>query len=466
MANRSKLVADVSPDERPFAAAMFTYLFLVTATFWILKPLKKSIFIQYYDSQGVTLLGWHLEAAEAELIAKLLNMLVAIAAVALFTWVATRLRRQVLSMAFAAAFVAAFALYTLVLAQPGDVTVWSFYLFGDLFSTIMVAAFFAFLNDAVAPAAAKRLYGPIVAGGVGGGVFGALVLSTWIDRLTPPQWLGVCCGLGSAIVVVAWLAGRAFQTLPATSRSRDDLAHAEPAATTRNPAIEGAALVLRSRYLLAVVAIVTLYEIVSTVMDFQFTSTVAHYFEGPAIGQHLARVFAITNVVSLLVQVFVTGAVMSRLGIGTALLVLPATAFGASAAFLAAPTLLLGSLLNTADNALNYSINQSAKEALYTPTTPDEKYAAKAFIDMFGQRFAKTIGVGASLAMSQWFHDFASVRWLSLVAIAVIALWTVAARYAGTTFRERTEGARSEPDEEPSPLLPGRNREAHALRGR
>jgi len=292
------------------------------------------------------------------------------------------------------------------------------------------------------------------------------VLSTWIDRLTPPQWLGVCCGLGSTIVVVAWLAGRAFQTLPTTSRSPDHLARAEPAATTRNPAIEGAALVLRSRYLLAVVAIVTLYEIVSTVMDFQFTSTVAHYFEGPAIGQHLSRVFAITNVVSLLVQVFVTGAVMSRLGIGTALLVLPATAFGASAAFLAAPTLLLGSLLNTADNALSYSINQSAKEALYTPTTPDEKYAAKAFIDMFGQRFAKTIGVGASLAMSQWFHDFASVRWLSLVSIAVIVLWAAAARYAGQAFRERSEGLGSEADLDAGPLLPGRNREAHALRGR
>jgi AAA family ATP:ADP antiporter len=163
--------------------------------------------------------------------------------------------------------------------------------------------------------------------------------------------------------------------------------------------------------------------------------------------------------------VFVTGTVMSRLGVGTALLVLPAAAFGASAAFLAAPTLFLGSFLNTADNALNYSINQSAKEALYTPTTPDEKYAAKAFIDMFGQRFAKTIGVGASLAMSQWFHDFASVRWLSLVSIAVIVVWAAAARYAGRTFRACTEGA-SEPDEHPRALVPRRDREGHALRGR
>src|SRR6185503_13663542 len=186
-----KLVADLAPGERAFSVLMLLYLFLVTTTFWILKPLKKALFIQFYDDSGVTLLGWHLEAAEAELVAKLLNMVVAIAAVALFTWLARRWRRHVLSMAFAGAFVLAFALYAYILVRPGHLAVWSFYLFGDLFSTIMVGAFFAFLNDTVSPAAAKRLYGPIVAGGVAGGVFGTLVLSTWIERLTPPQWLGV-----------------------------------------------------------------------------------------------------------------------------------------------------------------------------------------------------------------------------------------------------------------------------------
>ena len=460
--NPARLVVDLAPGERRFTVAMFAYLFLVIATFWILKPLKKALFIQFYDADGMTLLGWHLEAAEGELIAKLLNMLVAIAAVALFTWLARRLRRQVLAIAFAASFVLAFLLYAVVLARPGHLVVWSFYLFGDLFSTIMVAAFFAFLNDTVSPDASKRLYGPIVAGGVGGGVFGALVLSAWIERLTPPEWLGVCGALGVAIVLVAFVAGRAAGALPAASRSPERAA--EPTAPARNAALEGAALVARSRYLLAIVGIVTLYEIVSTVMDFQFTSAVAHYFEGPAIGKHLARVFAFTNVVSLLVQVFVTGAVMSRLGVGTALLVLPSTALAASAAFLAAPTLWIGSLLNTADNGFSYSINQSAKEALYTPTTPDEKYKAKAFIDMFGQRFAKTIGVVASLGMSQWFDDFASVRWLSLVSIAVILVWAVAARYAGHAFAGRTESSELELDARS--VVPRRDAEAHALPGR
>ena len=211
-------------------------------------------------------------------------------------------------------------------------------------------------------------------------------------------------------------------------------------APRRNPAIEGAALVFASPYLLSIVAIVGLYEIVSTIMDFQFTSTVAHFLDGGAIGAHLSRVFAVTNVASMLVQFFLTPLVMQQWGLGIALLVLPATTFAGSLAFLALPSLLVGSALNTADNAFSYSINQSAKEALYVPTTEDEKYKAKAFIDMFVQRAAKAVAVGMSLGMSWWFRDFSSVRWLSLITLGLIAVWIVAARAAGRGYPGATSG--------------------------
>ena len=103
------------------------------------------------------------------------------------------------------------------------------------------------------------------------------------------------------------------------------------------------------------------------------------------------------------------------------------------------PALWFGSMLSTTDNALNYSLNQSTKEALYTPTTRDEKYKAKAFIDMFVQRFAKVLAVGVSLLVTSLFTDFATVRWLSLFTIAVVVVWALAARYAGRRFHELTD---------------------------
>jgi ATP:ADP antiporter, AAA family len=425
--------ADVRREEWPFAASMAAVFFLVISTFWILKPLKKSLFVQFYDRDGLALFGATLDAAQAELLAKVMNMVVAAIAVVVFSALSLRLRRERLVLFFDACFVVGFGVFALALADPGAFAVWSFYLYGDLFTTLMVAAFFAFLNDSVSEDAAKRLYGLVGVGGVTGGVVGASLLATWIEDLSVPQWLGVCAVAGVLIALGAVAAGRSARRLPQTvERSRRE--EAESPSPSRFAALRGARLALGSRYLLSVIAIVGVYEIASTIMDFQFSSTVQHYLDGDAIGVHFSRVYAVTNAASLLVQLCLTSFVMTRFGVGVALLVLPAAALASSSAFLAIPSLWTGSALNTADGAFAYSINQSAKESLYVPTTAEEKYEAKAFIDMWVQRFAKAIAVVLSLGITLWFQDFSTVRWISLATLALLAIWIPAARYAGRRF--------------------------------
>jgi AAA family ATP:ADP antiporter len=141
----------------------------------------------------------------------------------------------------------------------------------------------------------------------------------------------------------------------------------------------------------------------------------------------------------LAVQVLLTRLVMTRLGVGAALLVLPAACFAGSCTFLAVPSLWTGSLLNVADNGFSYSIHQSAKEALYVPTSAQEKYQAKAFIDMFVQRFAKAVAVVLGLGVTERFERFETIRWLSLPVIALIVLWLWAVRHAGGRFRRLAE---------------------------
>ena len=438
MAHPLRSILTIRRDEWPLALLMYAYFFLVISCFWILKPIKKTIFITFYDAGGFDLLGRHLLGSQAELLAKVLNMAVAFAAAVVFTWLARRLRRQQLSFVFCGFFLAAFVAYGRLVNDPGDGTVWSFYLFGDLFSTLMVATFFSFLNDSVTPGAAKRLYGLVGLGGVTGGVFGSSFVRVWIDRLDNSSWLWICFGIVLLIAGVAFAAGRRVDRNPPPEEPPQPV----PAGGEKkqSAALEGARLVFRSRYLLAVVAIVGLYEIVSTMMDFQFTATIEHYLNGEAIGRQFSTVYTITNVVSLVVQLFFTSFVMTRFGVGRALLVLPVAVAAGSLGFLALPVLWVGSFLNTADNGFSYSINQSAKEALYVPTSRDEKYKAKAFIDMFVQRFAKALAVGISLGITVVFREFGSLRYLSLVTVAIAVLWIFAARYAGRVFRERSEG--------------------------
>ena len=441
MTNPFKAVMNIRKDELPLSLLMFSYFFLVISSFWILKPLKKALFLQHYQDAGFTLASWHFNAAQAELLAKILNMVVAFIAVVVFSWLSRRFHRQKLSYIFTGFFLVSYLLYTFVIHHPGSLTVWSFYLFGDLFSTLMVATFFAFMNDSVTPEKAKRMYGLVGLGGVVGGVFGTSVLRVWIDVVPIQGWLFVNMGIGLAIIVIAMFAGRLVDRSPEAMAHPVRKEEKKPVAEKKagNPAIEGAVLVFRSPYLLSIVAIVGLYEVVSTILDFQFTATVVHYLEGAEIGKHLSTVFTITNWVSMLVQFFLTSFVMTRFGLTAALAILPAAVLLASAGFAAVPLLWMGSFLNTADNGFSYSINQSAKEALYVPTSRDEKYRAKAFIDMFVQRFAKAIAVGISLLITTIFSDFNSLRYLSLVTIVIILVWFYAVRYAGRKFAQISE---------------------------
>ena len=442
MSEQKKSFYDIHKEEWPVAGLMSAYFFLVITSFWILKPIKKGLFIQFYDTSGFTLLNWHLSAPQAELIAKVLNMFVAFAAVVAFTMLVRHMRRHRLTLVLSLFFIACFIFYSQIIDSAGDWTVWSFYLFGDLFSTLMVATFFAFLNDSVTPEKAKRLYGVVGLGGVVGGVFGTTAGSILIKTMSNSGWLWVCVVLALLIIAVSMMAGRLIEKDAALAADLEELeedaaavGHSESHAG--NPALEGARLVFASRYLLSIVAIVGIYEIVSTIVDFQFTSTIAHYLEGDAIGRQFTLMFTITNWVSLAIQLFLTSWVMTRYGLKTALMVLPFMVMLGSMAFLALPMLAIGSALNTVDNGFSYSINQSAKEALYVPTSSDEKYKAKAFIDMFVQRFAKAIAVFVSLGISMTFTTFESIRYLSVVVLVLLVAWFYAARYAGNHFASR-----------------------------
>lgn len=447
----SRLVADVRPGEGLLALLMSAYFFLVITSFWILKPLKKTLLIGLYSDQPFRLLGHELGGPEAEQVAKVLNMLVAALAMTIFSALANRYRRQHLSYIFTTFFILAYGYFAVALQSPAPPAVWCFYLLGDLFSTLMVATFFAFLNDSVSPDAAKRLFGIIGFGGVAGGVFGASIVASFISSAAISQWLLVTGSIAALILLIAWAAGRrvdarndpAAGTGPgdagtaSSSAAASSSASSEKPPMTGSPALAGARLAARSPYLLAIVSVVAIYEIVSTIVDYQFTKGVVHFVTDEAAQQqHFALVFAITNWTSMLVQLLLTSFVMRRFGLVVALMILPISIFSASGAFLVFPTLWIASLLNTADNGFSYSINQSAKEALYVPTTPQEKYQAKAFIDMFVQRFAKTLAVGVSLTTATLFTSFQAARILTLVLIPLLIAWAFAARYAGRRFAE------------------------------
>jgi AAA family ATP:ADP antiporter len=296
-----------------------------------------------------------------------------------------------------------------------------------MFNSLMVVTFWAFANDVTRPEQSKRLYGIVGLGGVVGGFVGATFVRAVVETAGRTPLLVACAIAMAVIAVIAFFVHRREGGTSSETTT-------EESSLSANAAIEGARLVFSSKYLLAILGLIGLYEIVSNVVDFQLAAVVETSIQDEqARDAFFGLVGQITGIGSIVVQLLVTSFVMKRYGVGVALLFLPVSILLGSVGFLLVPSLVFVVAMSASDNALNYSINQSAREALYTPTTREVKYKAKAFIDMFVQRFAKVIAVALNLAFAA-FVGIQDVRWLSLASIIVLVAWIAVVRYAGRQF--------------------------------
>jgi AAA family ATP:ADP antiporter len=145
-------------------------------------------------------------------------------------------------------------------------------------------------------------------------------------------------------------------------------------------------------------------------------------------------------------QMLVTTVVLHFWGPRVALLILPVVLGLGSGAFILVPIFPVIAASFFSDAALSYSLNQTAKEVLYTPTDAATKYQAKAFIDMFLMRLAKGLGSLLILGWVAWLSPLGwSTQHLGWLSLTVVVLWLVVARAAGRGFAEQSQRGATEP---------------------
>ena len=426
---------DIRREEWLNVSLMSLFFFMVIAVFWVLKPLKRGLLVNLYQETPLQMLGTSFAGAEVEQLAKVVNMLVVYLIVVVFTVLSRKLERQHLNLFLCLFFGGLFMLFAGLMNNPGEGTAWSFYVLGDMFNSAMVTFFWAYSNDIFSSDQAKRTYGIVGLGGIIGGIAGSTVVAGFVNEMGRSSLLYLCLIPLAVMILIGYVVNR-------RARNRQEtVSETEPCAEGKrcNAMFEGAEIVFKSKYLLAIVGILGLYEMVSNIVDFQLSATIASSISGDLEKDaYFGFVGQITSIISLVVQLFLTSFVMKRYGVGIALLFLPLAITLGSVGFLVIPSLLFVTIMSASDNSLNYSINQSAKEALYTPTSQDVKYKAKAFIDMFVQRFAKVLAVVLNLAVAAWV-GLGNVRWLSVACLVILVFWILLVRFAGREFEKKAD---------------------------
>jgi len=212
--------------------------------------------------------------------------------------------------------------------------------------------------------------------------------------------------LGGYLVLVSIVNRRTAQRQAAAQRPEP-----EPMTDRRG----GFTLVARDRYLLLIGLLLLVLNFVNTNGEYILGRVVsgeaaqlAHsgatgglapdVFVKQFIGSFYAEYFTWVNALTALIQIFLVSRIMQRFGVRVALFVLPIVSFSAYGIVAFIPALALIRAAKISENSLDYSLNNTARQALFLPTSREAKYKAKAAIDTIFVRAGDLLSAGLVFA--------------------------------------------------------------------
>jgi ATP:ADP antiporter, AAA family len=316
----------------------------------------------------------------------------------------------------------------------------AFYVWVGVFNQVAVAQLWSFANDVYTPEQGQRLFAILGTGSALGAVVGAFVAKP-IASLSVESLL-----LAAAMILIVSMALIGYVD---QRQQREPRANAQ---ATQAPPVQGidSALwqLLRDKFLLWIAALTLLLNFVNSNGEYLLDRSLLSMLAGQdgtasarAVAAFKADYFGWVNVVGLGLQMFCVSRVLGRIGVRGSLYVMPIIVGLGYASLLFMPGLALMRFSKITENGLNYSLQNTARQAVFLVGTRSEKFLGKTVIDSFVVRLgdlcsAALVFVSSCLGLSN--QAFA---WLNL---ALIGLWLVVLVGLGREHARRAQSLAAE----------------------
>jgi AAA family ATP:ADP antiporter len=433
-------IVAVRPAELQALLWSFAYFFFLLAGYYVLRPVRDEMGI----AGGVRNLQWLFTA----------TFFVMLAAVPLYGAVVARLPRVRFIPLVYHFFVANIVIFWLLLTlNIGTVHVARvFFVWISVFNLFAVSVFWSFMADLFAAEQGKRFFGFIAAGGSAGALAGPAVTVGLAVPLGPAHLLIVAAVLLEVAVLCALRLERAaarLGRLPVAVPAAAASAGPPPTRPLGGGWLAGITLLLRSPYLAGIALWVALLSLAGTVLYFQQANIVAAASDDPAVRTRIfATIDLAVGILTIIIQLFATGRLITRFGVGPAAGFLPVV-FGAGFIALAvSPALALVIAFQAIQRTANFAISNPAREVLFTVVTREEKYKAKNVIDLVVFRGADAVS-GWLFAMMR--AAGLELQAISLTALPVMAAWLALALALGRAQERRVRQTGIRIDDETAP---------------
>jgi len=423
-----RLFADIRPGEASKALLLALNIFLLLLAYYILKPLREALLLVDKDAPVVkSCLG----GAQAVLFVFVIKA---------FSRLASKVPRHVLITWTTSFFISNLVFFYFLnlggmAKKPMGIM---FFIWIGIFNYFVIAQFWGFANDLYSDDIGKRTFPLVALGATLGGLVATLPVMRGLVDILGGGWefkLMLIAGviLFLCIVLARYIHGRDVRR---TRGDRDKgLAGAEENARVQEQPLKsggGFRLIFKSRYLLLIAVMIGLYNFVNATGEYIITAVTVNQSiadqapdravlpagqvsderpaalpaeppktESKTIHSAFMNYQFLTNLIALIIQLFLVSRIFKWVGVGGALLFLPLIALGGYALISFGAVLGLVRWVKSFENGTDYSLQNTAKAALFLVTKREEKYKAKAAIDTFFVRGGDTLSALAVLAGTQ-----------------------------------------------------------------
>ncbi len=416
-------LVDVRPGERLPTFLMSLYLMLVLFAYYILKPVSRALFLHTLDIDN---LPW------------LYILIAAIGGVLAYFYSKVAVR---FTLSHAVAGATVFSVSCLVILwvllereNPPDWVLYAFNIWVSLFSIILVSQGWLVAANVFDARQAKRLYGILGVGAVFGAAFGGS-FTAWAVRLIGASRLV----LASAGMVL--LAYAVFRLM--AHEKRRELATARAAEEQEFSFRDVAGAIERHRHLQVIIGIIAITYVVDVMIEFQFSAMAKEAFRDKReLTAFLGNFYGLyLNLITFVLQFFLTAFVVSRFGVGGALQIMPVSIAVASPATFLFHGLPAAASARLAEASTRYSFNRTGMELLYLPLPLSLRNRTKAFVDIFADRLSR--GIGGLILVLLTSIIGVRPRTVALVAFGLSIVWVALSHVARkeyiATVRKRLE---------------------------
>jgi len=365
VAQRLGTWARIEPGEGRGVVAAFVLYFCVFAGYFAVRPVRETV---------GTIIG-------AKIVSNLfvVTWIVSVAIVPAYGALCARFRRQAF-LPWVYGFVA------LSLGSCGAVFLMGersvaagafFYVLISVLNLFIVSVFWSFLVEMFNGGQVKRLFGVTAAGGTAGALAGPVMTGLLVGMIGDA---GVLM-LGAGMFVLAILCQRVLLRIW-VGGGRADQPPAEDRPIGGNP-FAGFWLVLKSPYLLGIALFVMLLASVTTFLYFEQLQLVRETFHSTAARTRVfSQIDATVQGLTILCQIFLTGRLALKRGVGVLLTAVPLAMVGGLLLLAALHTFAVLAAVMIARRVGEYAFVRPGREMLFSRVDTETKYKAKNLIDV------------------------------------------------------------------------------------